>query len=304
MNPPLTLAFASDETYLDGVVGTLSGVVRRAPGATIRVFILDCGIHDTSWDRLQQFFATHSPTAALFRLVITPERLRMFNPDNRLHRVNNSSYARLLLPELLPDEDRIIYLDCDLVVDADLRPLFATTLDGAPVAAVQDAHMPTLGLNIPPELLTETEVALPVFNSGVLLMDLAAMRRSRVLEQILALPPSFHVKFQDQSVLNYVTRGRWKQLPVRWNRQRFVTENFSLYRDHPDSVWHFIGKMKPWHFAPSFMRGLVADFHRDLVSKGWVPRLRGESRPLSPAWRDSIKAARASLLRGLRHARA
>lgn len=101
-------------------------------------------------------------------------------------------------------------------------------------------------------------------------------------------------------MLNYVLMRQWKELPLRWNRQRFVTENFSIYRDHPTSVWHFIGKMKPWHYAPGKGRGIVEDFQRNLRTIGWRSRFRGDWHPRSAASRDSLKAARAFALRSLR----
>lgn len=293
----LFLALAADENYLDGLVGTLAGVARFAHDTSIRAAVLDCGIHDASWAAFQETLRASFPQLALQRLEVSDEQLRIFNPANAPTRLSNAAYARMLLPRLLPDVDRVLYLDSDLLVDTDLRPLFATPLEGALVAAVQDAHVPLLCQNVARESLTDAESASPAFNSGVLLMDLSAMRQVNLIEQVLSLPAPAHIKFQDQAVLNRVLHGRWKALPPRWNRQRFVTENFSIYRDRPDSVWHFIGKMKPWHFDPAFMRGLVADFHRNVTSSGWTPRLRGKWRPLSPAWRDSIKATHAFTLR-------
>jgi len=305
MIQPFTIALSSDDAYLDGLVGTLCGVARSTSDAPVHAVILDCGILDANWARMEQSLRLTFPRLTLRRLRIPAERLREFNPTGAVLRLNNSAYARLLLPELLPDCDRILYLDCDLLVDADLRPLFYAPLDGMLVGAVPETHTPTLGKTVPVHLLTPEEALRPTFNSGVLLLDLAGLRDSDIVDQIRALPVDFYAFFVDQGALNYVLRGRWKKLPARWNRQHFVTENFSLYRDHPGSVWHFIGKIKPWHFEPASMRGLIADFHRNLVCTSWIPRLSGRIRPLSPAWRDFIKATRACVLRlarGLRPA--
>lgn len=297
MNPPLTLALGSDENYLDGLVGTLSGVARSTSADPIHAVILDCGILDSSWTLLEQTLRTAFPHLSLRRLPIRSEQLQAFNLTQASLRLNNSAYARILLPELLPDCDRILYLDCDLLVDADLRPLFNTPLEGMLVGAVPECHSALLGKSIPRHLLTDAEAARITFNSGVLLLDLAGLREADIIGRIRVLPAEFYSIHMDQAVLNYVLHDRWKRLPLRWNRQCFVTENFSIYRDQPGSVWHFIGKMKPWHFQPSAMRGLMADFHRNLVFTGWTPRLAGKWRPLSPAWRDAVKAARAFVLR-------
>lgn len=293
----LPIAVAADENYLDGLAGTLGGVLRSASGARIHTVVLDCGIQDSTWATFQQVLQSRFTNLDLVRLPVDPTWLQPFSPETRVRNLNNSTYARLLLPELLPHLDRILYLDCDLLVDADLRLLFDTPLEGALVGATPEAHLPSLGQNVSANLLSPADASLPAFNSGVLLMDLAALRGANLVGPVTDLIPRMQSRLQSQAVMNYLLRGRWKPIPVRWNRQHFITENFSLYRDHPGSLWHFIGKMKPWHFDPRFMRGLIADFHRDIVSTGWIPRHRGDSRPLSSAWRDSLKAARAFSLR-------
>lgn len=300
MTLPLSIALASDENYLDGLVGTLSGAVQSTSNTTINAVILDCGIYDDSWLELELTLSTAYPQLTLSRKHIHPDQLAVFNPTNETRRLNNSSYARLLLPELLPDLSRVIYLDCDLHIDADLRALYAAPLDGFLVGAVPESHLPRLDQSIPISALSETDQSLPAFNAGVMVMDLSAMRHDNLVERINAPFDSSQWKLQDQSILNYLLRRKWKALPTQWNRQRFVTENFSVYRDYPNSIWHFIGKMKPWNFDPQHMRGIVSDFHRDVLKSGWMPRQKGSWQPLSPAWRDIAKGTRAFALRNFR----
>ena len=45
------------------------------------------------------------------------------------HHFTHACYLRLLLPELLPAEDKILYLDCDLIVHKSLTNLYATTIE-------------------------------------------------------------------------------------------------------------------------------------------------------------------------------
>jgi lipopolysaccharide biosynthesis glycosyltransferase len=299
--PSLNLALAVDEGYLGGLAGTLVGIARGCPYARIHTYILDCGVTDESWRDFTQVLSAYSKNFDFHRLVIEDSTLIRFAPDIRSRGLNNSTYARFLLPELLPDTDRILYLDCDLLIDADLGPLMSTDLAGALIGAVEDDHTPLLGGNVNPALLSPAEIQLPAFNAGVILMDLAALRRADLIAPVIDLIPQMQSRLQSQAVLNYVLKNRWQALPKKWNRQRFVTENFSIYRDHPQSIWHFIGKMKPWHFAPGQQRGLVADFNLNARLSGWRSRQQGSHRPLSSPWRDQAKACYAFALRHTRH---
>src|SRR5688500_18132312 len=90
-----------------------------------------------------------------------------------LDRFGTIVWLRFLLPELLPDLERVLYLDADTLAVAPLEPLFALGLDGCPIGAVANVvdeglwpHVRGLGIDDPTQF----------FNSGVLLMDLAALR--------------------------------------------------------------------------------------------------------------------------------
>lgn len=113
----------------------------------------------------------------------------MFAPDTRVRSLNNSTYTRMLLPELLPDCDRVLYLDCDLLVNADLRELVSLPLDYALAEAAPENHLPLLEQNITQGILSADEASLPAFNSGVLLMDLAAMRGADLPGHVAGLLP-------------------------------------------------------------------------------------------------------------------
>ncbi|MHC4885187.1 MAG: glycosyltransferase, partial [Planctomycetota bacterium] len=81
--------------------------------------------------------------------------------------------------------DRAIYLDCDVLVRESLHGLWQTPLpDGGIALAVQDTWYPFAEdsdstvfslFSIPPEA--------PLFNSGVMLVDLAAWRGASIEEQ-------------------------------------------------------------------------------------------------------------------------
>ena len=84
-------------------------------------------------------------------------------------------WYRIFLPELLPQLDRVLYLDADTLIVDSLAPLWATDLEGAYLAAVTNVFQSN-HVHRPAELgLAGPHV---YFNSGVLLMNLADMRRT------------------------------------------------------------------------------------------------------------------------------
>lgn len=111
---------------------------------------------------------------------------------------------RLLLPDLLPTYNKVIYVDCDIIVNNNLSELYCLDLQEHYLAGVfevpldfQIAYMEELGCN-PEEYM----------NSGFLLMDLQKMREDGLVEQFMEASKVDYLQFPDQDVLNQVCKGR------------------------------------------------------------------------------------------------
>jgi lipopolysaccharide biosynthesis glycosyltransferase len=168
-----------------------------------------------------------------------------------------ATWYRISLDELLPEADRIIYLDLDLLVLGSLRLLWETPLGGQAVGAVT---------NVPPgpdrEYTERTELSGdPYFNTGVLLMDLALIRKeglgSRLREY--SVEHAARLKWRDQDALNEVLHDRRLPMHPKWNCMNAVMyfPNASEYFDaqvleearRNPHIRHFEGPSfnKPWH---------------------------------------------------------
>lgn len=208
-------------------------------------------------------------------------------PDNR--RFGLTAWYRIFLPELLPELDRILYLDADTIVRRHLEPLWGTDLGGLPLAAVANPLYPFMdhGFLAGLGLASTAEY----FNSGVLLLDLEVWRRegltARVLERAAA---QGRQEWPDQNALNTVLRGRWRALDPEWNAQNtvfdlrasrlpFAPDALRRARRNP-AIVHFIGPYKPWHLRCKHpLRGLYWRHLRetpwhDLPMEGRTPKHR------------------------------
>lgn len=118
------------------------------------------------------------------------------------------SLMRLVIPRLLPEENRCLYLDCDTIVQQDIGGLFETDLRGKLMAGV-----------VEPRKCWEN---IRYFNAGVLLMDLEALRSSGKVSEMVS---SVHYRrwgLPDQDVLNACCSNRMMTLPPEYNATRFI----------------------------------------------------------------------------------
>lgn len=170
-------------------------------------------------------------------------------------RYTEAASFRLLLPELLPEYDSIVYIDCDVIVRQDIGRLFRETDLG-------DNYMGAV-FEAPIEQQAERFKALGCdpncyFNSGFLLMNLKQMRLEKVSEKLLEACRVPYLEFPDQDALNQVCQGRVLPLSPLYNgiRTFFLPQyKADFCKIYPEELWkkvqdeatiHYTGG-KPWN---------------------------------------------------------
>lgn len=169
-------------------------------------------------------------------------------------------WLRFLLPEILGDVERVLYLDVDTYVADSLHELDAADLAGRPIGAVRNvvtAEQPDRGV----------ELGLgpgAYFNSGVLAIELGEWRRAGYDAALLdhAAREGAGHRYPDQDALNVVFAGAWAELDPRWNCQGAAVRDAAAAAatfgvdaarrsiERP-AVLHFEGPAhcKPWHVS-------------------------------------------------------
>ena len=158
-------------------------------------------------------------------------------------------YYRLCLADLLPEIERIIYLDTDIVVQGDIAKLY--NLEFAKdqfIAGVNDMDS---------EELKEKISTSAYINSGVILFDLATIRRIKlnVVEESIKILQNFRERISlniDQDLINIIFNDHIRLLDISWNAQSVGTpRGFKLGYDDKSiekNIIHFIASHKPWMF--------------------------------------------------------
>lgn len=169
------------------------------------------------------------------------------------------SWARIALAALLPEVDRIVYLDADVLVRHPISELWSTELGDAPIAAVANVvhprmhdHVASLGIADPARY----------FNAGVLIIDLARWRAENTSPALVRYAVEHSTNaWWDQDALNVIFAERWLPLPPRWNAMNslwwwskwadgtYGSQPAQQARADP-AIVHFEGPniAKPWHY--------------------------------------------------------
>jgi len=219
-------------------------------GAGVHFIVLDCGISRKGIDHLLGVTRSWDGRASVELQLLPPGAL---DDAPVHHHFSAAACARLLLPELRPDLDRVLYIDSDTVVRDDLRPLAMMRLGANEVgAAAGDFAFPTVAEGLPAGTWESgREAGQRYFNSGVLLMECRRWRQEQLGPKMLRYLAEHATtnRLADQDAINGVIGQRLHVLPPRMNYQVYgVAQRFAL-RVAPDArraaVLHFVGG-KPW----------------------------------------------------------
>lgn len=203
------IACATDEAYAEMAAVLLrslevNGEIGRTP-----VVLVGNGLNVETGARLRQ-----SAGGLNFTLVDLAETSRSVDGLPAAF-FSSTIYVRLLLPDMMPRARRILYLDCDIVVQHNLRPLLDLSFGNAGLAAVPDSgaanvhRMANLRLGRSPDC--------PYFNSGVLVFDAENWRKMRWGDKCLDFARNRTDYWPDQDAINVVLDGQIMPLERKWN---------------------------------------------------------------------------------------
>lgn len=260
MSGRLDFVLMSDANYVWPLTAAIAGIVCACRRQSCFVHVIDCGIDDQSWSGLVRRLGD---VAQRQNAKLQIDRL---HPDLELlsrlpsYRGTVATYARLLTPQLLPNVDVCVYVDCDvLLVDdiSDVCRLFAASgllvgghQDIAPTRTIETRFLTCNGLPV-----AEDEYLC----CGLLFMNLRGLRACAFTERAFAfLAAHPDVPFADQSAINCLCRGAKFRVDDGWGLMAG-----ECYGTVPVHAVHFAG-VCPWVRIPSWYEFIAFSRVHDL----------------------------------------
>lgn len=155
------------------------------------------------------------------------------------------TYYRLFIASLFPEYDKIVYLDCDLVVLGDISELYNVELGDNILGAAPEQFVQNTD-----EFRIYAERALGVdpdgyVNAGVLVMNLAEFRKNEIENKFISLITEYDFDLidPDQAYLNYLCLDKIHILPNGWNK-----EPMALECEGKKNIVHYALYKKPWQY--------------------------------------------------------
>ena len=169
---------------------------------------------------------------------------------------SEATFYRLIIPELFYGYDKILYLDCDLVVKTDIAELFDTNIEDYIIGAAKNPIRSRVA-----EYCIKTLNVLPdnYFNAGVLLINISQWIKNGISQKCYKLlDPNKQFYCPDQDALNIACKGKVFLLSPTWNCLWQVTLPEKEEYLKKDQQWwyeesyqnarilHYTSAIKPW----------------------------------------------------------
>lgn len=252
------IVYASDDKFAEILGCSLVSLYENSKDMEkITVYIFDAGISDVNKAKLQQITRNYKNRNIIFiRGKDISERLSM---KITVDRGSLSQYARLFVSSELPQTlNRVIYLDCDTIVNQSIRELWNLDIQGKTIGALMDAFSRYYRANIG---LEDNDI---LFNSGVMLIDLEKWREKNVERRLMDFIVKRHGRIQqgDQGALNYVLAHDTYCFEPRFNSVTifydFSYEEMMTYRKPPafytkEQICEAVENPVLIHFTSSFL---------------------------------------------------
>lgn len=243
MNSEIPIFFSTDDNYIPYLdVAVASLISNASKDKNYRIIVLNTGLRPENISRLKM----NECQGFVIEFVDISERVKNIKAYfKNIYHFSIATYYRLFIASLFPQYEKILYLDCDLVVLGDISKLFAIDLGGNILAAAPEQYVQNT-----PEFRQYAELALGVnpdkyVNAGVLVINLKEFRNNNVEDKFVELITKydFDLLDPDQAYLNYLCQDKILMLPNGWNK-----EPMNLSCEGEKNIVHYALYKKPWQY--------------------------------------------------------
>lgn len=235
--------FAADENYMPFLGVTLASLKAQASGKyAYQIHVLYTGELSENAQTVKAMETEH------FSITFNDISEKIDAITHLMHcrdYYTSAIYFRLFIPDLFPEYEKAIYLDCDTVALTDIGELFAIDIKDNLIGAVADQAVAAVG---PFREYTKNALGIDAeqyFNSGVIVMNLKKMRELNFYGTFCEILRSYEfIVAPDQDCLNLICQDKVYFYESGWNKMPIAGKN-----EGEIHLIHYNLSMKPWHYS-------------------------------------------------------
>lgn len=213
----MNAVYSSSDSYAEICGVSLTSLFENNKNVSeILVFIIDNNISDSNKQKLQKTAQKYSR-----QLVFVPkiDLEKISHTQIYVGRWNIGTFFRLYLSSILPQNiDRVLYIDCDMIIRHSLDDVFCMNLGDCSVAGADDCRSDLYRIEI------GCEPGTVYINNGFMLIDLKRWREEGTEKNFTEFisQRKGDLTYMDQAPLNGILgkKNQIYELPAKYNAQR------------------------------------------------------------------------------------
>ena len=251
----MNIAFCINNAYASKAAVVMFSLLENHKDTYFNFYILSSDLSNESINYLNKLHKKYK-NFTVVKVYVQPEIFK--DIKSNVDYISVETYYRFAIAELLPDVDKILYLDADLVVNKNISEFYNTNLENYYLAGAEDSYITKV--NHKPEInLSKDDLYI---NTGVLLMNLPLIRRDGLCNKFIQTTKDLWgtTQYVDQDIINIVCNGRIKQVDNVYN---FTATDMQIepLKQKDASIIHYTGPDKPWK-KRKIKRGYIIKFWR------------------------------------------
>jgi len=243
------IAVAFNRFYLQHGCVTIMSLLENNKELDFKIYIIFDGLTKDDQTMMKDMVQDYK-----CQLIFLEVQDSMFDDVPTKGRQTKVVYYNLLIPKLI-DEERLYYLDVDLVVNGSIKEFYEETFENTYAIGVEDWKLFDRH-----EDFNMSQDA-KYLNNGSMILNLKKIKQDGLYEKYMECIEKYYDKLQflDQDVINIVFNGHWKKASLKYNaissyvRESFLENTYFKKEDILEAynnpiVIHYTGGRKPWHY--------------------------------------------------------
>lgn len=254
------VVYASNDEYVPFLgISLLSLLVNNNELTVLSIYVLSDDISDKNQETLSKLVKRYGRNLEFIDLLKMNELIPFEFDTSGFHPI---VLSRLFLGDLLEDSiNRVLYLDCDTIVEGSLRELETIYMEKEYVAMVPELYMPEEKKKLVD--LCPQDI---YYNAGIILFNLDLIRRDDMKTRFLNYYKRKNGKllYNDQDIINHCCKNHIKRLSHKYNlspnlryfpryfikqiQPSYYLESRKQYKEILKNpiIIHFMGDERPW----------------------------------------------------------
>lgn len=248
----IPVVFSTDHNFIMPTYVAISSLLANASRRCSIYLLISEDVTDNDKEVISRLTNTHSADLNFISIG------NIFDNTFCIRGITKATYFRLLIPWIIPDHDKVIYLDGDIVVTGDIAELYEYPVDNN--CLISGVRTPGFSTNskLRKEISANGLDYKGYINAGILIFNTRLLRQEDFRPKFLAHIDKQYT-FQDQDILNITCAGRIGYLPLKFNfngllrpqvKKKFLRGGVATFAEVEEAernpvIIHYVGA-KPW----------------------------------------------------------